>query len=357
MRRGFRIFLLLVAGSFLLLYGCQKEIDETIEAPKEEVFTIGSPVADLVRRTALKDGSTDNIIDRSSCSTLILPVTVFVNGKEITLDTPDDFYDVELILDEFDNDDDRVEIAFPVTVILADYSELILNDDDDLEDIVEHCVEGGEDEDIECIDIKFPLRISVFDSKNELSHVETIDNDKDLHEFIHDLDEGDFASFSYPITIILSDGFEMIINNNDELEDIIESVIGECDEDDDNDHNDDDEEEPDDSELFTELVKGEWVISYFFNDTDKTSDFTNYNFTFNADGTALADDGTNQISGTWEGKAENGEQELKLKFGETSLFIQLEDDWDVLEFDGKVIKLMDEDTVEGSKRFLSLERT
>ena len=119
MRRIFRIFTLLVASSFLFLYGCQKEIDETAEAPQKEVFIQSSPVADLVQQTVLKDGSSDNIIDGSSCSSLILPVTVIVNGQEITLVTPDDFYDVELILDEFEEDDDHIEIIFPVTVILA----------------------------------------------------------------------------------------------------------------------------------------------------------------------------------------------------------------------------------------------
>ena len=51
-----------------------------------------------------------------------------------------------------------------------------------------------------------------------------------MHEFVDELDESDFASFVFPITILLSDGSEMAINNNDELEDIIKNVIGECDE-------------------------------------------------------------------------------------------------------------------------------
>ena len=75
-----------MAFSFLIL-GCQNEIDETIEAPKEEVFNLVSPVADLVQRTALRDGSADNIVDGSSCSSLVLPITVIVNGLEISLDS------------------------------------------------------------------------------------------------------------------------------------------------------------------------------------------------------------------------------------------------------------------------------
>ena len=91
MRRNFRLFLILVAGSFLFLYGCQKEIDETIEATNEKVFTQSSPVTDLVRRTVQKDGSIDNIIDGSSCSSLVLPITIIVNGVEMILDSPNDF--------------------------------------------------------------------------------------------------------------------------------------------------------------------------------------------------------------------------------------------------------------------------
>jgi len=356
MRRNYKIFSILIASSFLFLLGCQKEIDETIESPQEEVFTQVSPITDLVRRTTLKDGSSDNIIDGSSCSSLILPVSVIVNGQEMTINSPDDFNDVELIFDEDEENEDYIEIIFPVTIILADYNELVINDEDDLEDLIDDCIEGGEDEDIECIDFKFPFSISVFDSDRETSNVVTVDDDHELHEFVEDLDENDLASFIYPITVILSDNSETIIGNNDELEDLITNVIGECDEDDDNDYHDD-EEDLDDAELFSELAKGEWVVSYFFKATDKTSDFSGYIFTFNPDGTAMADNGTNQIDGTWEGKSEDhGALELKLDFGENSLFIQLEDDWDVIEFDGNVIKLMDEDTVEGSERFLNFER-
>jgi hypothetical protein len=354
MRGSFRTFSILVVSSLLILNGCQKEIDETIEATNKESFTQGSDVADLLRRTAQKDGSSDNIIDGSSCSSLLLPVTVAVNGQDLTLNSPDDFYDLELILDESDDDEDQIEISFPITVILADYSEHLIDDEHDLEELVEHCIEGGEDEDIECVDFKFPISISVFDPESESSNVVTINNDYDLHKFVDDLEDSDIAGFIFPITIILFDSTEAAINDNDELEDAIENVIGECDEDDDNDHDEDDE---DDSALFTELVKGEWIVSYLFNDTDKTSGFAGYVFTFNPDGTAVADNGSTQINGTWDGETEDDDaQELRLNFGETSLFIQLKDDWDVREFDGQVIKLMDEDTVEGSKRFLYFTR-
>ena len=346
-----------MAFSFLI-FGCQNEIDETIEAPKEEVFNQVSPVADLVQRTALRDGSADNIVDGSSCSSLVLPITVIVNGLEITLDSKEDFYAVEYIIDEFDDDDDLIEILFPVTVILADYSELILGDEDDLEDLIDQCTEGGDDDDIECVDFKYPLDISIFNSENELSDVITIHDDEELHDFIDGFDAHDVASFNFPITVVLSDGAEMVISDNDELEDVLEDAVDACDEDDDNDHNDDDDEEDsEDSELFDALVEGEWIISYFFDDSDGTSDFAGYTFAFNPDGTALADNGSGQINGAWQIESEDGGKlELKLEFGETDLFVSLEDDWDVLEFDGTIIKLMDEDTSEESKRFLNFKR-
>jgi len=180
MKTRFNYFTPLLIMSLFYFSGCQNEVTEIIDPPADEVFTPVSPVADLVQRTSLRDGSDDNIIDGSSCTSLVLPIIVVVNGLEITLDSKEDFYTVEHIIDKFDEDDDLIEILFPVTVILADHSELILNDEDDLEDLIDQCIEGGEDNDIECVDFKFPLSISIYDSENQLADVITIDDDKEL---------------------------------------------------------------------------------------------------------------------------------------------------------------------------------
>ncbi len=353
MKTIFNIITPLLIISLFYFSGCQQEVTEIIDPPAGEVFTPVSPIADLVQRTSLKDGSYDNIIDGSSCSSLVLPVTVVVNGMKITLDSIDDFYRIEHIVDKFDDDDDQIKIIFPVTVILSDYSELVITNEDDFEDLIDQCTEDGDDDDIECVDFKFPLSISIYDSDNQLSDVVTFDNDKELYKFIHDLKNTDFASFNYPITVVLSDSSEMVIKDNNELEDILKNAIDACDEDDDNDH---DEDDVDNSELVKVIIDGNWIISYFFNDNDSINDFAGYVFTFFEDGSAEAKKGMSIIKGNWYGNGDDGKLKLELDFGEKSPFDELQEDWVLIEFDGTIIKLMDKSGEHDSESYLTFVR-
>ena len=352
MRAKIKLFTPIIILGILFLSGCQKEIDETIDTPTAEVFTPESVVADLVQRTSLRDGSSDNIVDGLSCTSLVLPITAHVNGLEITIDSEEDFITVEHILDKFDDDDDLIELFFPVTVIMADHSELVLQSEKDLEDLIDQCTEDGSDDDIECVDFKFPLNISVFDSENQLSDVITITDDKKLHDFIHDLDENDFAGFDFPITVVLYDGAEMIIQDNDQLEDVLKNAIDDCDEDDDNDFNEDD---VDDTNLVNVLIDGNWAITYFFDDKDETADFAGYVFTFLENGTAKAVKGDVVVEGTWDSNGDDGSLELDLNFGEMEPLEELMDDWDLIEFDGTIIKLKDVSGGDGTIDYLTFE--
>lgn len=333
-------YLLLLAGIIVFLFGCQKEVTEIIDPPQGEVFDTNTPVSDLIQRTSLNDGSFDNIIDGSSCTTIKLPISVKVNGQEILLESAEDFKTVEKILDDSDDDDGKVVITFPITVILADYSEIRLNSESDLEDLVDECIEDGNDDDIECIDFKYPLEIAIYDSETQISNVITINNDKELHDFMDDLDEDEFASFKFPLTVTLSDGAEMTITNNDELEEVLENAIDDCDEDDDNDYNDDD---IDDTELRDVLLNGEWIISYFFDEEDETADFEGFVLTFLESGKVKAQKGDEIIEGVWESDGSDGGFELKLDFEDDPLD-ELGDDWDVLEYDENRIVLGDSDS-------------
>ncbi len=353
MKPFFKLYAPFLIVSLFYISGCQQEVTEIIDPPPGQVFTPLSPIADLVQRTVLKDGSADNIIDGSSCTSLVLPITVIVNGLEITLDSINDFYTIEHIIDRSDDDDDQIEIIFPVTVILADHSELTIASEDDFEDLIDQCIEGGKDDDIECVDFKFPLSISIYDSENQLSDVVTFDNDKELYKFIHDLKNKDFASFNFPITVVLSDSTEMVIKDNTELEDILKNSIDACDEDDDNDH---DEDDADDTELVKIITDGDWVISYFFDDADETAGFAGYVFTFFENGTAQAKKGDLIIEGDWDSNGDDGALELEFDFGENSPFDELHEDWDLIEFDSTTIKLREESDDDEPESSLTFER-
>lgn len=332
---GLCVMLFFVVFLFVLT-GCQEESEEITWPPPDEVIAPNSQVKKLIQRIAFHDGSSDNILDYSNCSSVVLPVSVVVNGQQITINSEDDLKTVERIFDEMENDEDTLSIIFPITVILKDHDQLIINNQEELEEIIDQCTESGDDDDIECIDFKYSLTFSVYDSDNQLSEVITIEDDQQLFEFFKDLDSDLLVGFKFPITIVLSNGEEIAINDNDQLEDIVENAIDDCDEDDDNDYNDDD---IDDSGLNAVLIVGEWKISSFIEETDKTSEFASIRFTFNADGSALADDGESITGGIWESYGDNGILELELDFGEEIPFEDIMKEWELTDYNNSVIKL------------------
>ncbi|MAU25914.1 MAG: hypothetical protein CMH45_00720, partial [Muricauda sp.] len=112
----------------LTLGSCREEESVFIEGPEEETLAANSNIANLLQNTATKDGSADNIIDNASCITIELPVSVVVNDLEIIVDSPEDFETIEDIFDEFEDDEDVLEIIFPITIVLSDFTELVIND-------------------------------------------------------------------------------------------------------------------------------------------------------------------------------------------------------------------------------------
>ena len=270
------IFLATLLVGFVL-GGCQNETVEIIEPLNESVLNAESPIVNLVQQATQHDGSWDNIIDNSSCSSVVLPVSVIANGVPVEINSVEDLLIVERIFDEAGTQPLSLEIVFPITVLLNDHTEKEINNYQELIELAEFCIEGGEDEDIECVDFDYPLTISIYNSENQLSDVVTVNDDEQLYKLFKALKESELVSFNFPLTLLLKDGSEVVVQNNDELKEVIEDYAEECDEDDDNDYSDDD---IDDSDLKAVLLEGEWEITYFFDEKDETGDFNDFRFKF-----------------------------------------------------------------------------
>ena len=315
---------------------CQRESEEITPVKPKDVISPSSAVAKYIERVTLNDGSPDNIIDNASCISLVLPVTVIVNGEQIRIDSASDFILVEKILDRSVSDHDSVIVIFPVNAILPDHSHQILNSQEELDALAQSCKEGGGDDDIECIDFEYPVTLSVYDSLNQTFRTVTLEDDADLFEFFSHLKESDLATFRFPIKVVLNDGQEITISNNDQLEEAIVNAMQGCDEDDDNDHNDDDA----DTGLCTSVLLGSnWHIISFVHEVDQTDAFADFVFTFHADSTVSATDGSSAITGTWETDGDDGTIELDLHFTEESPFDDLSESWKLTEFSNTLIKL------------------
>ena len=216
--KGILTCLFLPLFILVMFTSCQNEETEITDTDTEQTFDANSTLAQSILYTTTNDGSFDNIIDSANCISINLPVTVIVNGITITIEAIDDYELIEDILEEFDDDEDVIEIQFPITIILSDYEEVVINNYDELYAFVEECLgENEEDDDIECIDFQDPITISVFNSNFDVIDTVEINSDEELYEFIDELDGGVLASINFPVTMILADGSTIEVNNNDEL--------------------------------------------------------------------------------------------------------------------------------------------
>lgn len=287
--------MLVLALSFT---SCQNDVDDLL--PEENASTIiaNSAAAVLMQNTVSRDGSFDNIVDGASCFDIKFPYTVSVNGLELTIGSLEDLQLIEDIFDTITDDDDLLEIIFPITITTADYAELTLNGLAELRALAQECKEGGTDDDIECIDFVYPISLFTFDVNLEQSGNVVVESDKDLRLFFKGLAATDLVSIDFPISLKLYDGTAIEVNSNEELVRTIEGARDACDEDDDDDYNDDDFDE---DGLMEELVECVWLVKDFRRYNENQLDqYFDYIFDFRSDGTVVTGfRGAATIEGTW----------------------------------------------------------
>ncbi|NND15965.1 MAG: hypothetical protein HKN89_06535 [Eudoraea sp.] len=320
----------------LTFTGCQEEF-EPLPDPDQEQQTLmaNSATGQLIAGIASNDGSFDNIVDGASCFDIKFPYTVAVNGITLTIENEEGLHIVEEIFDQFDNDADYLDIIFPITITIADYSEIVIENLDQLRDLAEECIEGGDDDDIECIDFVYPITLYTFDLNEQQTGSVTVENDYQLRRFFAGLDDDDFVSIDFPITLVKSDGTEVLVGSNEELVQAIEMAKEMCDEDDDDDYNDDDFTE---ERLRALLVECPWFVKEIERDAVSLTDqYFEYLFNFTEDGAVVVKDREgNMLTGVWDTRVTDYHVKLIMEF---DILVDFTLEWYVYEISPGKIKL------------------
>jgi len=324
----------------LTFTGCQEEF-EPLPDPDQEQQTLmaNSTTGQLIAGTASNDGSFDNIVDGASCFDIKFPYTVAVNGITITVENEDGLHIIEEIFDQFDNDVDELDILFPITITIADYSEIVIESFDQLRDLAEECIEGGDDDDIECIDFVYPITLYTFDLNEQQTGSVTVENDYQLRRFFAGLDDDDLVSIDFPITLVKADGTEVLVTSNEEMVQAIEMAKEMCDEDDDNDYNDDDFTE---ERLRALLVECPWFVKEIERDAVSLTDqYFEYLFNFSEDGAVTVKDREgNMLTGAWDTRVTDHHVKLIMEF---DVLVEFTLEWYVYEISPGKIKLFASD--------------
>ncbi|APU10865.1 hypothetical protein A5M85_11400 [Cellulophaga lytica] len=330
------MFAALLTATFSLT-SCQEEFEELPDNNDGKSIEATSATATLIKGASSKDGSYDNIVDGASCFAIQFPYNVTVNGLDITIDSVADLKLIEEILDEIDSDDYNLQIIYPIKITLSNYTEITINSREELVAQAKECIEGGEDDDIECIDFVYPIDLFSFNTNLEITNTTTVESDRQMRLFFAGLGANDIVGIDFPITLEKYDGTKVVVNNNAELAVVLENAKDMCDEDDDNDYNDDDFTK---ERLDAFLVDCPMILQEIFRDSqEQTEQYLEFIVDFKENGTVITKDNDgNYIEGAWSTNigVNSKRVELKLEF-ETLVDFNL--DWFVYELNNDKIKL------------------
>jgi hypothetical protein len=318
------LYFLLSIMLLVTLSSCRTEDDLVIDPPTESIIEPNSTIADLIRRVAANDGSDDNIIDNASNLLIQLPISVEANGVELEIIDSTSYEAIEDIFNLSNVDVDEVIISYPITVILPDYSIVVVSSDSELDALRE--LDSDNDEDIECIDFIYPVLIAIFNEENESIDSVILDNDIEMYSFIENLETLSIVTLNFPINMIFADESIILINNLQELENEILAADNTCDEEDDY--------YGCGSNLYTvsELenifeVCSEWTIGILeIDNNDVLNTVVGYVFTFNNDGTILVLEDANVFNGTWVASGSQGEVTVTINVAGLPI---VNDTWDL----------------------------
>ncbi|SMG16534.1 hypothetical protein SAMN05661096_00863 [Marivirga sericea] len=324
-----------------MLSACQEEIEPEIEVNSENSILPASELSDFIVQVASLDGSADNIIDLSSCTTVIFPISGLYDEDEDEDDTIEDdddyvevtFNSIEEVL-AFGVEALDIEWIYPINVLLSDHTAVVLSSSDDLDDIQDNCIEGGDDADIECIDFIYPITLSIFNNRTESVTTASIASDKEMYRVFNDPDQ--VISIEYPISLIDQQAEVTVVEDNQQLLERIRLVEGACDEQDIVDF---------DEDVLTDLgqllVNSVWKIDLFEDGTNMTALYEGFTLDFRSDLTVIASSEDNTFEGEWELDAADAPAVLEFDFDEdeTSFSLLNDAEWEVISFDQDTINL------------------
>jgi hypothetical protein len=319
-----KIKYLLIGFTSFLFFACQ---EEKLDVNKEnsQNLSLESPLVHLISRVVQNTTAKDNVLDKTSCFKIELPVLVVVNGSSINVSSEMDYQVVQDRINAFSDDDDVVNFVFPITIVYRDFQKKTIYNASQLDNVLDNCDDDDGFEEIECFDINFPIEINVYNTNNQIANVILIKNDAELYSFITTMKESDLMAIKYPV-IIKNNKDEIIeIKSNSDFEAHIEDCFIKSD------------TTNGDYAIF--LTTGVWRVSFFFDEANETSNYEGCNFQFAVDGTVIVLKNTLIVGrGTWSFFVDDGQKKMRLEFDNSKLE-SLDEEWSIMEFSSSNLRL------------------
>jgi hypothetical protein len=205
---------------------CQSEVDD-VQGENPNTNAANSTTSNNLKRTAMYDGSFDDFIDGTSCSSIMLPAKATVNGVQVTLLSQLDYQQVISILGQFNNDQDSVTLQFPLKVKTSNYTEVTVNNQTEYNAILNACTtaqSSGQDA-ISAVTINFPITILIYNVSLQQTGSVVITSEQQLYTYMSNISSTELFSINYPMSVTLIDGTKSTVSSDAEFQSTINASI------------------------------------------------------------------------------------------------------------------------------------
>lgn len=310
---------------------CQSEVDDV---QGENPNTANSATGSNFKRTAMYDGSFDDFIDGTSCSSILFPANVVVNGVQVSLLSQLDYQQVISILGQYNNDQDAVTLRFPLRVKTSNYTEITVNNQTEYNAIVNTCstAQTSGQGAISTIKIDFPITILTYNISLQQTGSVVITSEQQLYAYIANMSTAELFSVQYPMMVTLVDGTKTIVSSNAEFQAAINASVKT--------KATIDAAVQSSKNLETILVNGMFKVQSYLNaGVESANSYKDFTVDFANDmSIRVANSLTTAATGTYKVSSQT-DVFLKLNFSGNASFILLNNTWKVSSFNASSITL------------------
>ncbi|OYU83381.1 MAG: hypothetical protein CFE24_11565 [Flavobacterium sp. BFFFF2] len=336
--KGIYIYLLFL---LLALCSCDKD-DQQVSYDTSNSFDTSSPIASLISRVTQYETSKDNVLDGTNSCAVKLPVTFYINQHyNVTISNPAQYAQVVSFKNEYNNDDDVVHFNFPITLVLHDYSQRVVANEQQWQALKASFGNDSAYNDIDCINFVYPVKVNVYDTASQIAQSITLQNDQIANQTLHQLSASQILNFVFPLSVVSTGNQAVAISNLSELETNINNAAATC------------NAGSTTSSLSDILQQGNWKVSYYFDNHEHTNLFNPFTLSFQNTGHFMAISGSGNREGEWLVYTENTSTFLHLDCDQAPINA-LEADWKVIEVTNSFVRLKQQ---EGNQvKYLSLSK-
>lgn len=300
--------------SILGFTSCQKEVNDV---QGDNPNAANSTTANNMKRASMYDGSKDDFIDGTSCSSIVLPATVVANGVQVRLNSEFDYEQVITILGKYNDDQDTVTLQFPVKVKLSNYTEVVATNQTQYNAILQACssAEASGQSAISSVNISFPITILTYNLSLQQTGSVIITSEQGLYTYMTEKITNEVLfSINYPMSLTLIGGMNALVFSDAEFQAAINASLKT--------EATMDEAAENSKKMEKILVNGTFKVGAFVNaGTDSANDYKDFSIDFANDmSIKVLNAGSTAATGVYEVSSE-ADIFLELNFSEMLLSI------------------------------------